>query len=115
MSELSLSLIGLNYIETDTMRMYLSPDRKLQRIWAYKPTGDMYPMTQIPPRKDKLDRFAWYDYIRPVDKDDIFIWKPKAEGEALREQQRSQAPLQHIATEPGKGAAQAPEKGDSRL
>lgn len=114
-SDKDSSLIGLNYIETDTMRMYLSPDRKLQRIWAYKPTGDMYPMTQIPPRKDKLDRFAWYDYIRPVDKDDIFIWKPKAAGETLKEQQRTAAPLQHIATEPGKNAAEAREKAGSGL
>jgi lipopolysaccharide export system protein LptA len=66
------SLIGLNYMETDTMRMYLSPERKLEKIWTPKVNGTMYPMTQIPADKFFLRGFAWYDYIRPKDKYDLF-------------------------------------------
>lgn len=66
------SLIGLNYMETDTMRMFLSPERRLEKIWVSKPEGTLYPVTQIPPGKDRLPGFAWYDDLRPVDKDDIF-------------------------------------------
>lgn len=33
------SLIGLNYIETDTMKMYMSKERKLERIWMPKAQG----------------------------------------------------------------------------
>ncbi len=88
--------IGLNYTETDTMRMYISPERKLQRIWMPKATGTLYPMTQIPPDRYKLDNFAWFDYIRPVNKDDIFNWRGKTGGTELKEIKRHTAPLQQI-------------------
>ena len=44
-----------------------------------KANGTMYPMDQIPAEKYKLPTFAWFDYIRPQNKEDIFEWwaKPK--------------------------------------
>ncbi len=35
----------------------------------------MYPMDQIPPDKLRLPTFAWFDYVRPLNKDDIFNWR----------------------------------------
>ena len=67
------TLFGLFYIETDTMKMLLTPERKMEKIWASKSEGVIYPMTQIPPSKDKLPNFAWYDHIRPHDKNDIYF------------------------------------------
>jgi len=89
------TLMGLVYLETDTLRMYMK-DRQLQRIWAPKNNGTMYPMTQIPPSRYKLPSFAWFDYIRPVDKDDIFNWRGKKDGTELRTVKRHTAPLQQI-------------------
>ena len=37
------TLIGLNYVETDTMKMYMSPNRQLERIWMPKAQGTLYP------------------------------------------------------------------------
>lgn len=90
------TLIGLNYVESDTMRMFISPERKLQRIWMPKAQGTLYPMTQIPTGKDKLDVFAWFDYIRPKDKDDVFNWRGKAEGTEIKKIKRHDAPLQKL-------------------
>ena len=90
------TLIGLNYLETDTMRMYMTPDRKLDRIWTNKFTSVLYPMTQIPPMRDKLDVFGWFDEIRPKDKYDIFNWRGKGEGKNLKEVKKREAPLQHL-------------------
>lgn len=90
------SFIGLNYNETDTMRMFVDENRKLQRIWMPKPTGTLYPMTQIPPDKYKLDCFAWFDDIRPKDKNDVFVWRGKSKGTALKVIKRQVAPLQHL-------------------
>lgn len=90
------SLIGLNYVETDTMRMYISKERKLQRIWMPKAEGTLYPMTQIPPGKEKLDVFNWFDYIRPLNKDDVFNWRGKAAGTEVRRIQRHAPPLQKL-------------------
>lgn len=85
-------------IETDTMRMYLA-DRQLQKIWTCKNGVIGYPITQIPPSKAKLPSFAWFDYVRPVSKDDIFDWRGKKSGTELKSVKRSSAPLQHIRQE----------------
>ena len=77
------SLIGLNYTETTEMRMFME-DRKMQKIWMPKAEGTLYPMSQIPPEKKHLPGFAWFDYIRPLSKQDIFVWRGKKEGTALK-------------------------------
>ena len=76
MDEADSTLIGLNYLETDTLRLYLNPQKKLQKIWTCKFEATLYPMTQIPPTKPKLDNFVWYSAIRPRHKDDLFEWRP---------------------------------------
>ncbi len=88
------SIVGLNYMETDTMRMYLSPERQLQKIWANKSVGTFYPITQVPPSKVKLSNFAWFDDIRPKDKNDIFVWRGKKQDQQLKVIKRHTAPLQ---------------------
>lgn len=90
------TLIGLNYLETDTMRMYMTPERRMEKIWASKHNGTLYPISQIPPDKLKLPGFSWFDYIRPLDKDDIFEWRPKHKGSEIKHEKRRSAPLQHL-------------------
>lgn len=89
------TLMGLVYIETDTMKMFMR-DRQLQKIWTSKTDGTWYPMTQIPPERYKLDGFTWFDYIRPINKDDIYEWRGKKYGTQLKNITRHAAPLQHI-------------------
>ena len=89
------TLMGLVYIETDTMKMFMR-DRQLQKIWTSKIDGTWYPMTQIPPERYKLDGFTWFDYIRPINKDDIYEWRGKKDGTQLKNITRHAAPLQHI-------------------
>lgn len=90
--ESDTSVIGLNYTETDTLRMYIAPDRKLEKIWMSASEGTIYPITQTPPEKHKLPSFAWFDYIRPLNKHDIFVWRPKAKGTELKQEKRREAP-----------------------
>ena len=94
------SLVGLNYLETDTMRMYLGAARKLDKIWTNKFTSTMYPITQVPPAKYKLPNFAWFEDLRPTDKNDIFIWRGKSSGTELKSFKRHEAPLQSLKKEP---------------
>lgn len=89
------SLTNMAYIETDTMRMFMK-NRQLETLWTCKSQNVMYPVTQTPVAKSKLPSFAWFDYIRPVDKDDIFRWRGKKSGTELRNIPRRSAPLQHI-------------------
>jgi lipopolysaccharide export system protein LptA len=90
------TLQGLVYTETDTMKMYISPERKLQKIWTPKNESVMYPMTQIPPNKYKLPEFAWFDNLRPTGPDDVFLWRGKGDNNKLKPVNRKRAPLQHI-------------------
>ncbi len=74
------TLIGLNYTETPLLKMFLE-NRRMRKIWMQKPSGVLYPMTQIPPDKYFLPEYAWYDYVRPLDKQDIYNWRPKKKAE----------------------------------
>ena len=65
-----------NYQETSELRMYLK-DRKLEKVWTPKTTGTMYPLNQIPADRKQLPGFVWYNYVRPLDRYDIFNWRPK--------------------------------------
>lgn len=102
------SKIGLNYTETDTMRMYISSERQLERIWMPKAQGTLYPMTQIPADKLQLPSFVWLDDLRPKRKEDIFVWKGKSESQKLKIIERHSAPLQTFS------AASAPAVSPSR-
>ena len=98
----------MNYTQTDEMRMFLK-ERKLQRIWMPKATNTMYPMTQIPRGKSKLSQFAWFDYVRPLHKDDIFEWRGKAAGTEMKVQNRHSAPLRTLDNRGNEGTE---ERGD---
>lgn len=90
------TLMAMNYLETDTVKMYLSAERKMEKIWTPKARGTWYVITQIPPSKTRLPAFAWFDNVRPKDKDDIFVWRGKGAGQELKTIKRHEAPLQHL-------------------
>jgi len=90
------TLIGLIYMETDTMRMFVTPTKQLDHIWSSKSEGTMYPMTQIPPGKDRLPGFAWFDYIRPLDPDDLYRRVGKGDNLKLMRQVAIRPPRQRI-------------------
>ena len=94
------SLIGLNYTEAPLLKMFLE-NRKMKKIWMEKPVGTLYPMTQIPPSKYFLPQYAWFDYVRPRNKEDIFNWRPKKAGQELKEIKRREAPKQKLNTKGG--------------
>ncbi|TCO91100.1 OstA-like protein [Bacteroides heparinolyticus] len=82
------SLIMMNYSEGGLLKIYLK-DRKMERgVFVGKTTGTAYPLDQIPAEKSKLPSFVWFDYIRPKNKEDIFEWRGKKAGEALKKSDR---------------------------
>ena len=87
------TFIGMNISETSQLSMFLE-NRKLKKmIMSPKSNGTLYPMTQIPSNKKKLDNFAWFDYVRPLSKEDIFNWRGKGAGQELKKSTRGAAPL----------------------
>lgn len=104
------SMIGLNQTESS----YLSMDfvaRKIHRvkIWP-KPSGKMTPLPDIIPGKDKLADFQWYDYLRPVDKHDIFREVKKKGGDTVTRGRRAR---NTAASQPASPTPAEPPKTES--
>ena len=82
------TLIGMNVSETSLLNMFLENRKMKKMIMSPKSNGTLYPMLQRPPEKMKLDNFVWFDYIRPLDKEDIFEWRGKKAGQELKKSNR---------------------------
>lgn len=78
------SLILMNYSEGAFLRMLLK-NRQMERgAFIGKASGTAYPMNQIPEDKYRLASFVWLDYMRPLNKEDIFNWRGKKAGQGLK-------------------------------
>jgi lipopolysaccharide export system protein LptA len=88
-------MIGMNYTETNELHIFLK-DRKMSKMWTPAATSTMYPLVLIPLDKMYLPNFAWFDYIRPLNKDDIFDWRGKKTGTELKNIVHSDVPLQDL-------------------
>jgi len=87
--------IGMNYTETTKLFMYMK-DKKVHKIWMPAATGTTYPDLKIPAERRYLSNFAWFDYIRPLNKDDIFVWRSKDEKNMLKKTEKKYVPLQSL-------------------
>lgn len=95
MDESDGSRIGMNYTETPEMHVFMK-DKKVDKVWMQTPTGTMYPSFAIPLDRRYLPTFAWFDYIRPKNKDDIFEWKSKKADQMLKKTEKKIVPKQHL-------------------
>lgn len=85
------TLIIMDYTEGSFLRMFLK-DRKMERgTFIGKTNGTAYPLSQIPADKYRLPSFVWFDYIRPLNKEDIFNWRGKKADEVLQKSDRKPA------------------------
>ena len=89
-------IIGLNYAETSKLSLFIKENKLQKIIMSPQSNGVLYPLDQAPENKRYLDGFAWFDYIRPTDKDDIFNWRGKKKEQELVIQNRRSAPLQKL-------------------
>lgn len=92
------TLIGMNVSETSQLDVYLENQKLEKMVMSPKSSGTLYPITQIPAGKDRLENFVWFDYIRPKDKQDIFNWVPKKVTDQLKKNVRGpiELPNQHL-------------------
>lgn len=89
------TILYQNYVETSKARMFMR-ERKLHKIWAPQSHGYFYPLGMAPSERTRLEGFVWFDYIRPTSPADVFVWRGKRAGTALKPSIRRQAPLQHL-------------------
>ena len=101
-----------NYQETSELRMFLK-NQKLESVWTPKTTGTMYPLNQIPAERKRLPGFAWYDYIRPLNRYDIFNWRGKNDKKGNSEKEK-QEPVPEENQEPASDETQEPASDESQ-
>ena len=91
-------LIGMNVSETSQLDIYLENQQLERMVMSPKSNGTLYPMTQIPLEKSHLDNFVWFDYIRPLNKKDIFIWRGKKLEDQFKKKVRGpvELPNEHL-------------------
>ncbi len=85
----------MNYTETTDLILYMK-DKKVEKIWMPASQGVMYPTLKIPNNKRYLSNFAWFDYIRPLNKDDIYEWRGKDAKNVLKTTPNRIVPLQNL-------------------
>ena len=112
-----------NYQETSELRMFIK-NQKLESVWTPKTTGTMYPLNQIPADRRHLPGFAWYEYVRPVNRYDIFNWRGKDGKKRTDEKKKdsdlplapeeSQEPAPEGSQEPAPEESQEPAPEESQ-
>lgn len=92
------TLIGMNVSETSKLEIYLEHQKLERMVMSPQSNGTLYPMLMIPKGKDKLENFVWFDYIRPLNKEDIFNWRAKKAEDQLKKNVRGpiELPNQHL-------------------
>ncbi len=87
------TLMSFITAESSLMNLYLK-QRKVEKIKMSTQTdGVVYPLLQIPTDELYLSTFAWFDYIRPLNKEDIFFWRGKKAGQELKKSVQREVPL----------------------
>lgn len=83
------TMIGMNQTESSYLSMDFR-DRKIEKIKLWTQTsGTLTPLPDLKPDMMTLRDFQWFDYIRPLNKDDIFRKvKKKAGSEGPRRSSR---------------------------
>lgn len=93
-------LMAMNHTETSLLKLFLE-DKKIKRIWTAEADGMFYPMPFVNNKNQYLDNFAWFDYMRPRDKYDLFEWRGKAADKMLRPTTRIEVPYQKLRKKQG--------------
>lgn len=88
-------MVGMIHAESTDLKIFLK-ERKIQRIWMPATNGMLYPVDKTPDGERFLPTFAWFDYVRPMDKDDVFHWRSKEAGTELKESVVHKAPTQRL-------------------
>ena len=84
---------GVNTTECSHLTAFMK-DRQVDKLFIRdQSNGVFYPITQVPPGKDKLSNFAWLNKLRPLNKYDIMIWRGKDQEQKLKTTTRRDVPL----------------------
>ena len=85
--------IGVNTTTSGRLLAFVKDNAVYKIVVPSKSNGVFYPLDQIPQEKRFLSNFAWFDYVRPLSKYDIFLWRGKRGEQQLKKSVRKNIPL----------------------
>ncbi len=88
-------VISMNHAETSIMKLFIQ-DRKVTDVWTAEVDGVMYPIVFVDNKLMYLENFAWFENMRPKNKDDVFVWQDKPADKMLQKTKRLEVPYQHL-------------------
>ncbi|MBQ8270345.1 MAG: hypothetical protein IJZ22_03955 [Bacteroidaceae bacterium] len=87
------TLVGMNTTVAGRISAYMKDGEMDRIVVPNNSKGVFYPLKKIPAGTKFLDNFAWFDYVRPTSKEDIFNWRGKAKDMMLKVVNREKIPL----------------------
>ena len=87
------TFVGMNTTEAGKAIAFVVEGEMNKVVVPNESKGVFYPMGQRPVEKRFLENFAWFDYVRPKDKEDIYNWRGKEAGLSLKVFRRDNIPM----------------------
>ena len=84
------------YTEATNLRSCFVQKQMSKLLGFPSPIGTVYPLALAPRERTFLPSFAWFDYIRPLSKGDLFEWRSKKQGSEMKPLPRREAPVQNV-------------------
>ena len=78
------TFVGMNTTEAGKAIAFVVEGEMNKVVVPNESKGVFYPMGQRPVEKRFLENFAWFDYVRPKDKEDIYNWRGNEAGLSLK-------------------------------
>jgi len=82
--EADSTMIGMNTTTATLMNIYFMNGAVDHLKIDGKSNGVMYPMSQLEKNKMYLASFNWFEFIRPISRDDVFVWRGKQKEQQLK-------------------------------
>ena len=86
-------IVGVNTTVAGKISAYMKDGQMDRIVIPNESKGVFYPLTKVPPTATRLDNFVWFDYVRPLNKNDIFNYRGKAKDSMLKIVRRERIPL----------------------
>lgn len=94
-------MIGMLHAEGTLLQLFMAKKKLDQIKFIGQVEGCLHPLALIQPSVRYLSNFQWFDYVRPVSKDDIFDWRPKKAGTELKALVRHDKPKPQLPSKDG--------------
>jgi hypothetical protein len=95
-------MIGMVHAEGSLLQLFMGEKKVDQIKFIGETEGCLHPLALIQPNVRYLENFQWFDYVRPLNKDDIFNWRPKKDGTGLKTSVRHNKPKPQMPSKGGK-------------